>query len=70
MLGIDGCWTKNTWKMENPIQMNDLGGPPLFLETPIWRSDVNKNPYPPLPENQWFEDVISFWGGLFSEASC
>ena len=21
---------------ENPIKMNDLGGPPLFLETPIW----------------------------------
>ena len=22
--------------MENPIQMDDLGGPPLFLETPIF----------------------------------
>ena len=22
--------------MENPIKMDDLGGPPLFLETPIW----------------------------------
>ncbi len=21
--------------MENPIQIHDLGGPPLFLETPI-----------------------------------
>ena len=21
---------------ENPIKMDDLGGPPLFLETPIW----------------------------------
>ena len=21
--------------MENPIKMDDLGGPPLFLETPI-----------------------------------
>ena len=24
--------------MENPIKMDDLGGPPLFLETPIWVS--------------------------------
>ncbi len=22
--------------MENPIQIHDLGGPPLFLETPIY----------------------------------
>ena len=22
--------------MENPIKMDDLGGPPLFLETPKW----------------------------------
>ena len=22
--------------MENPIKMDDLGGPPLFFETPIW----------------------------------
>ena len=22
--------------MENPIKMDDLGGPPLFLETPIY----------------------------------
>ena len=22
--------------MENPIKMDDLGGPPLFLEIPIW----------------------------------
>ena len=25
--------------MENPIKMDDLGGPPLFLETPI--NEVN-----------------------------
>ena len=24
--------------MENPIKMDDLGGPPLFLETPIWEN--------------------------------
>ena len=23
--------------MENPIQIHELGGPPLFLETPILR---------------------------------
>ena len=22
--------------MENPIKMDDLGGPPLYLETPTW----------------------------------
>ena len=25
--------------MENPIKMDDLGGPPLFLEAPTWRLD-------------------------------
>ncbi len=23
--------------MENPIKMDDLGGPPLFLETPMYQ---------------------------------
>ncbi len=27
--------------MENPIKMDDLGGPPLFLETPIL--DIQEN---------------------------
>ena len=26
--------------MNNPIKMDDLGGPPLFLETSIWSYEV------------------------------
>ena len=53
---------QNGWFiMENLIKMDDLGGPPLFLETPTWllrrypnykihrngeRSDNNNNPIP------------------------
>ena len=42
-----GCWTKNRGTpkrmvkiLENPIKIDDLGGPPLFLETPIWIFDM------------------------------
>ena len=28
--------------MENLIKMDDLGGPPLFLETPIWMINIPK----------------------------
>ena len=30
--------------MENPIKMDDLGGPPVFLETPIWMFFYQKHP--------------------------
>ena len=39
---LPGCFQnigvpQNGWfTMENPIKMDDLGGPPLFLETPIY----------------------------------
>ena len=28
--------------VEHPIKMDDLGGPPLFLETPIYQLKVNE----------------------------
>ena len=43
--------------MENPIKMDDLGGPPLFLETPIWIQNGQSNPsYPQSgPKMRYFE---------------
>ena len=35
--------------MENPIKMDDLGGPPLFLETPI----CNNNAFPLLTTDHY-----------------
>ena len=33
--------TQNGWSiMENPIKIDDLGGPPLFLETPMFYSEI------------------------------
>ena len=28
--------------METPIKMDDLGGSPLFLETPIWKKNTSE----------------------------
>ena len=34
--------SQNGWfTMKNPIKMDDLGGPPLFLETSICHSQAN-----------------------------
>ena len=41
--------------MENPIKMDDLGGPPLFLETPISDSIL-----------AWYTDFITFWNAFKS----
>ena len=45
-------------KTENPIKMDDLGGPPLFLETPIhikWFSHdflFTIRPYPSIDQQK------------------
>ena len=32
--------------VQNPIKMDDLGGPPLFLETPRWADTLLYSTYP------------------------
>ena len=39
--------------MENPIKMDDLGGPPLFLDTPIWESPSTKKDTKKNPSKAW-----------------
>ena len=39
--------------MENPIKMDDLGGPPLFLETPIYKFGLE----PPKKINDMFPET-------------
>ena len=34
---------ENNGKPENPIKIGDFGGPPLFLETPIWQFTLHGN---------------------------
>ena len=49
--------------MENPIKMDDLGVPPLFLETPISNTLPETNPASsPLKMDDWKTMIVSFWG--------
>ena len=49
--------------MENPIKMDDLGGPPLFLETPRWSCSKNvdstkNDSFPTLSRHVWWTNII------------
>ena len=46
--------------MDNPIKMDDLGGPPLFLETPISLLNPTNHPWSSHPTNPTNQTVRDF----------
>ena len=68
MIFLYGCFQKygvfpqNGWFiMENLIKMDDLGGPPLFLETPISLRKLCLIKWPSPGDDSSLEPLVDFF---------